>query len=346
MTVGFKTVAVTKRYPLQISRGTSTGSTNLFVTLNQDGHEGLGECAPGTGFDETLAAAAEAELKPLLASFDFERGPAQLWQVLTEAGVDSSAVAAVDIAYWDWLGKRAGLPLWKLFGLSRPTVPSSVTIGINPPETIRERVPEILDRTGAKCLKVKLGNPQGTEADRLSFMTAREAAQPFNVRLRVDANGGWSVDEAVAMTRWLADQGCDYVEQPLEAGQEDALPTVFSQSPLPLFLDESVRTSRDVPGIADRCHGVNLKLMKTGGLTEALRLVATARAHGLQTMIGCMGETSVAIAAGASLGALFDHIDLDSHLNLNPDPATGLGWIEGVVVPSDRPGHGASLSAP
>ena len=145
------------------------------------------------------------------------------------------------------------------------------------------------------------------------------------------------------MIAWLAERGVDYVEQPLAQGQEAELPAVFATRKLPIFLDESVPDSRSVPAIADRCDGVNLKLMKTGGVTDALRLVATARAHGLKTMIGCMSESSVAIAAGASLGALFDYIDLDSHLNLKPDPADGAPIASGIVLPAERPGHGGRL---
>ena len=129
---------------------------------------------------------------------------------------------------------------------------------------------------------------------------------------------------------------------PLDAN--DALPALFPGRPLPIFVDESIRVASDVPGLANCVDGVNLKLMKCGGVTEALRIVATARAHGLGTMIGCMGESSVAIAAGASLGALFDHIDLDSHLNLAPDPAGGITLVDGVVTVPDSPGHGATIT--
>lgn len=343
MTFRFEVVRITKRYPLQISRGTSTGSLNGFVFVGDGRHEGLGECAPGTGFDETLAALAERQLSELFAAGGASAGPWAGSARASEMGVDPSAAAAFDTALWDLLAKRAGLPLHELLGLPMPTVPTSVTIGINPIEVIRERVPEILARTGAKFLKIKLGNPEGIEQDQLSFMAAKDSAAKFGAGLRVDANGGWTVTVAQQMVSWLAEQGCDYVEQPLPAGSEDQLHEVFRNRALPIFLDESVRTSRDVPGIADRCDGVNLKLMKTGGITEALRLVATARAHGLKTMIGCMGETSVAISAGASIGALFDHIDLDSHLNLAPDPAEGTRWSGGVVLPACQSGHGARL---
>ena len=146
------------------------------------------------------------------------------------------------------------------------------------------------------------------------------------------------------MMSWLKDHGCDYVEQPLNSEADDQLPSLFSDRALPIFIDESCCFSSDVARLADCVDGINLKLMKCGGVTEALRIVATARAHGLKTMIGCMGESSVAIAAGASLGALFDHIDLDSHLNLLPDPAQGLELAEGVVKAPEVSGHGAQLT--
>ena len=343
MIVRFETVRVSKRYPLQISRGTSTGSTNLFVTVTDGGHSGVGECAPGTGFDDTLAAVAQSQLQTIVDSGVASLGPVACWQAMSEQEVDRAAMAALDTALWDLIGKKAQMPMFQVLGLGHAVVPTSVTIGINPVPVIQQRVPEILERTQAKGLKIKLGNPEGIEADQESYEAARQAAAPFAVSFRVDANGGWSPRDAEHMMKWLAERQCDYVEQPLPAGNESDLRTVFASRPLPIFLDESIRDSQDVVRFHDLCDGINLKLMKTGGLTEALRLVATARAFSLQTMIGCMGESSVAISAGASIGALFDHIDLDSHLNLDPDPASGTQLIDGVVLPSGRPGHGAEL---
>ena len=126
-------------------------------------------------------------------------------------------------------------------------------------------------------------------------------------------------------------------------GAEEQLPELYRTRPLPIYLDESCRMSADIPGFAHCVDGVNLKLMKCGGITEALRIVATARAFGLGTMIGCMGESSISIAAGASLGELFDFIDLDSHLNLDLDPADGAPFADGITLPADRPGHGGQL---
>ena len=343
LTVSYRLLELQKLYPLTISRGTQTTSENLFVTLSDGAHEGIGELSPAVASAMT-GPRGQAQLEAFLTPERLnDPNPHDLDAQMREAAIDPPARAALDVALWDLLAKQAGMPLHRLLGLPRRAVPTSVTIGINPPDVTRERVAEILRKDGAKCLKVKLGSPEGREHDREHFAAAAEAAAPFGARLRVDANGGWTPEEAIAMIAWLAGRGVDYVEQPLAEGQEAELPAVFAARRLPIFLDESVRDASSVPGVADRCDGVNLKLMKTGGVTEALRLVATARAHGLKTMIGCMSESSVAIAAGASLGALFDHIDLDSHLNLAPDPADGAPMVDGVVLPAERPGHGGRL---
>jgi L-alanine-DL-glutamate epimerase-like enolase superfamily enzyme len=249
----------------------------------------------------------------------------------------------LDVALWDRFGKLCGQPLWRLFGLARESAPTSITVGINPPDVVREQAAEMLQRSACRHLKIKLGSREGIEADQASFLAAAAAASPFHASLRVDANGGWDLADAKRMLPWLAARGADYVEQPLPQGAEDQLPELFGGRPLPIFVDESCSVAADVPRLADRVDGINLKLMKTGGLTEALRLVAVARAHGLKTMVGCMSESSVAISAAACIGSLFDHVDLDSHLNLRQDPAVGAALVNGAVVPADRPGHGAYL---
>ena len=342
-------VELKKLYPLMISRGVSHGSTNLFVEISDGTHVGIGEAAPGAGYDETLAPLAEQQIeflfpdREVVVNGDTDPGPYALNAFCRQHEMASPAIAALDMALWDLRAKQAGVPLYRMLGLSKAMAPTSVTIGINPPEVTRERVPEILARTGAKSLKIKLGSPQGIAFDKEHFEAAREAAASFGPKLRVDANGGWSVSDAKHMIDWLTTRGVDYVEQPLVEGSEGSLADVHYSSTLPIFVDESCRISAQIPRWAANVDGVNLKLMKCGGITEALRIVATARAFGLKTMIGCMGESSVAIAAGAAMGSLFDHIDLDSHLNLNPDPATGLGLVDGVVQLSDAPGHGARL---
>ncbi len=339
--VSFAKIELQKLYPLAISRGTMSSSQNLFVFLTDGKHTGLGELSPATSSPWT-ADRGQAQIEGL-AETGIPENPFDLDQKMRQLRMDPPAMAALDIALWDLIGKRAQMPLYALLGLPNRGVPTSVTIGINPPAVTKERVPDILRRTGAKALKIKLGSPDGIEADKEHFMAAWESSSMFHVKLRVDANGGWTWQDARKMMKWLWERDVDYIEQPLVEGNEDELPLLFERRKLPIFCDESVRTSQDVPPLADRVDGINLKLMKSGGITEALRIVATARAHGLKTMIGCMSESSVAIAAGAAMSALFDHIDLDSHLNLNPDPASGAPIVDGGIVPTDRPGHGAEL---
>ncbi len=341
LTVNFRRIELQKLYPLAISRGTMATSENLFVEVSDGAHTGIGELSPATGSQWT-AERGQAQLSQIFSSVQ-SLPIHDVWQAMKDAEVDPPAMAALDIALWDLLAKQANMPLYRMLGLSKKSAPTSMTIGINPPEVTRERVPDILRRTGAKCLKIKLGSPEGRDHDKEHFMAAAESAAPFDVKLRVDANGGWTVDEAKEMMVWLAERGVDYVEQPLVEGAEGDLPRIFENRPLPIFVDESCRFSQDIPKWAHTVDGVNLKLMKCGGITEAVRIVATARAFGLKTMIGCMSESSIAIAAGAAIGALFDHIDLDSHLNLNPDPTEGAPIVDGIIVPTETPGHGANL---
>ncbi len=345
MKIIFKRFTLTKRHPLTISRGTSAGSENLLVEVEQAGVTGIGEMAPSTGGampeDAEMAEAALQACSERLSGcspWEMQRIE-KLWPPEPRT---YGAHAALDMALYDWQGKRAGVPVWKLLGLDRDAIPlTSVTIGINPPEVVRELAPEILARTGALALKVKLGSPAGIEADQAMFAAAQEAAtRP--VAWRVDANGGWSVEAARKMIRWLAARQVDFVEQPLLRGQEADLPAVHHDSPLPIYADESVYVAADIPPLAADIDGVNLKLMKCGGLREALRIIHTARAHGLKVMMGCMSESSLAITAAAHLSPLADALDLDSHLNLLPDPYLGATWEDGRVLPPDTPGLGVS----
>jgi muconate cycloisomerase len=342
--VDYSHIELKKRYPLRISRGEFASSVNLIVSVSDAEHTGIGECAPDEGEAAGTPDLCQQQLISFLGHYDLDHmSPYQTWHAAREAGVAPCAFAALDIALWDLLAKQAGMPLYRLLGLSPHSVPTSVTIGIVPPEVARERIPEIISRTGAQYLKVKLGSADGIEADKVMFASVSEAASSFNVGIRVDANGGWSLDDARNMLAWLAERGTEYVEQPLPRGGEDELAVLFADRALPIYIDESCHFKNDVARYAGIVDGVNLKLMKCGGITEALAIVATARAHGIKTMIGCMGESSISISAGAAIGSLFDYIDLDSHLNLAPDPAVGAVLVDGTVTPTEAHGHGGSL---
>jgi len=347
MRISCRSIELVKRHPLAISRGTTARTRSLLVRVEQDGVEGWGEAAPvsiGWGSEDADSSARDLQRwAPLLE----DCAPWEMQRV--EARVDSSpggraARAALEMALHDWLGRRTGLPVWRLLGADLDRVPStSLTVGILSPGEAARRARE-LQAAGARCLKIKMGSPKGIAADRAMLAAVRQAVGP-DMALRVDANGGWCVRGCRRMIPWLAEQGVELVEQPLPAGQEARLREIGTDSPVPLFVDESCRTAEDAARLASLVHGVNLKLMKAGGIREGLRLIHTARAHGLRVMIGCMSESSLGISAAAALGAFADFLDLDSHLNLAPDPFCGLRWEEGRVLPSLDPGLGVVPAA-
>lgn len=354
MDIQVQTFTVNKRFPLTISRGTTAQTTNVWVRIEDEDVEGWGEASPFSVGDHQQSAevtVAEVQrIKPVLAAFSpWEQQ--KIEQVLLEAALLSAARAALDMALHDWLGKQVRLPLWRLWGLNRETImPTSVTIGINSPEAARQQVRNWLygqfsESLGVPTLKVKLGSSAGIAADQAMLIAIREEA-PTNARISVDANGGWTLSDAIKMSCWLAEQDVSYVEQPLPRGQEENLPELYDQSPLPIFVDESCFTSTDIPQLADRVHGVNIKLMKCGGLTEAIRMVHTARAYGLQIMFGCYSDSSLANTAAAHLSPLADYVDLDSHLNLIDDPFIGASIQDGRTLPNDLPGLGVECHVP
>jgi L-Ala-D/L-Glu epimerase len=346
MQIRIKTFTVNKRFPLTISRGTTTHTTNVWVRLQHDAIEGWGEASPFSigkhpQTPEVIVAKLQAAVPHLQSFSPFDQQA--IAQICHDLRLPSAACAAIDLALHDWLGKRVGRPLWQLWGLERSRiVPTSVTIGINSPAAARQRMLDWLQVTPIKAVKVKLGSPAGTAADQAMLLAVKEVA-PANAKLSIDANGGWNLEDAIALSYWLADQGITYIEQPLPAGQEQDLPTLYCQSPLPIFVDESCLTSADIPGLSDRVHGINIKLMKSGGLTEALRMVHTAQAHGLQIMLGCYSDSILSNTAAAHLAPFADHLDLDSHLNLIDDPFTGATMQDGCLVPTDLPGLGVGL---
>ncbi|MBI2565899.1 MAG: dipeptide epimerase [Candidatus Schekmanbacteria bacterium] len=334
---------VTKRVALTTSRATTAGSTNLWVRVADEGVEGWGEAVPiylhGGGLNASeLGLALERATRWLACESPWRRDAiaARLLREQTPA----PARAALDIALHDWLGKRLNQPLWRLWGLSAEAMPpTSVTIGIAVPDVARQRARQWLTSTDARLFKVKLGSPEGAAADRALFSAVRNEL-PEGFEMYADANGGWTLPTAVAMVRWLAEQGALFIEQPLPEGDEAQLAVLRSETSLPIFADESCRCSRDVAALAGIVDGVNIKLMKCGGLAEAARMVQVARAHGMRVMLGCFGETSLAISAAAQLAPLVDYADLDSHLNLRDDPFGGVELRDGRLRLQDHPGIG------
>ena len=338
---------VHKRFPLTISRGTTAQTTNVWVTIEHDGIEGWGEASPFSigEYAQTTEAIARSlqKIAPLLKALSpFERQRVE--RLMLEARLPSGACAALDIALHDWAGKWANQPLWQLWGLDRDRiVPTSITIGINPSDVVQQRIKDWLGQLPTlQVLKLKLGSPAGLEADQAMVLAAQNAA-PHITQISIDANGGWNLEQALKMSHWLAAQGITYIEQPLPKGQEGDLLTLYRESPLPIFVDESCFNSYDIPPLADRVHGINIKLMKAGGITEAWRMIHTARACGLKIMFGCYSDSALLNTALAHLSPIADHLDLDSHLNLLDDPFIGASFQNGRVLPLAQPGIGVRL---
>lgn len=312
---------------------------NVWVRLyDGEGNEGWGE-APATPFYGETAETVSAILPRLHGAleraaegdvFALERIEAAL---AASVGRNPAAKVALSAALHDLVGKRLGVPVWKLWGLDPAAAPlSSFTIGIDEPEVMREKVREA---AGYPVLKIKVGTPRDEEVLRM----IREEA-PGKV-LRVDANTGWTAKEALAAIPMLKEYGVEFVEQPLPKGDLEGLRLVRERSPLPIVADESCETAADVAKLVGAVDGVNIKLAKCGSLREALRIVHAARAHGMRVMLGCMVESTLAVAAAVQLAPLVDYVDLDGAALLAEDPFTGPGLEpDGRLRFNDEPGLG------
>lgn len=326
-------VRVARRRAIRISRGVTTHLENVIVEVEEEGVVGMGEAAP-TGYGE--GGVAPEALREAMGAVEGELSAYKPWQVariervLLDAKIPAPARAAINIACWDWLAKRSGLPLYRLLGLEPVLPPTSVTLGINEPKVVEEEARRLMEELRPQVVKVKLGAGDGAEADKERYLSALRAL-PDKVVLRVDANGGWTLSVAQEMLEFLSQHRCEFVEQPLPVEAKEEMRVLFRGRPLPIVLDEPIWRSQDVGSWLDCCDGVNVKLMKCGGISEALRIVHTAKAFGLRLMIGCFAETSLSITAASALGSLFDFIDLDSQLNLQADPFRGVEYKDGFL---------------
>lgn len=341
MKAAFERYEFPLEHPFTIARGTQDTAANVVVRVEDDeGNVGVGGAAPSAHYGET-AATVEAVLPELLAVVERVDDPHDLARIetgLREVVEDNPAArSAVSIACHDLAAKRADLPLYRYWGLDAVnTLDTSFTIGIDDEETMRRKTAEAVE-AGYGTLKVKLG----TSRDEALLSAVRETAP--DATIRVDANEAWTPKEAVHNIEWLADYGVEFVEQPVPAENREGLKYVYERSSLPIAADESCIVASDVPDIADRCDIANLKLMKTGGLREAKRLIHTARAHGLEVMCGCMIESNASIAAACHLAPLLDYADLDGSLLLAEDDFDGVPMPAGHIdlQDVDRAGTGA-----
>ena len=327
-------ITLKTKHPFTIARGGSSDYRVVWARLSDgDGMEGWGEADPSSYYGETAdtVLAALPKIAAFLPDDPFDLEEAE--QRLAEAAPAQSgaARAALSAALHDLVGKRLGQPLWRLWGLSPGRAPvSSFTIGLDTPERMRAKVAEAAPYP---VLKIKLG----TDRDEAILTTIREAT---NKPLRVDANAGWSRERAQEMLPVLKAHGVEFLEQPLAPDDIEGLAALRRRSVLPIVVDESCITARDIPRVAGAVDGINIKLAKCGSLREALRMIATARAHGLLVMVGCMIETSLGITAAAHFTPLVDAADLDGAALTANDPFVGASIDGGRIALPDLPGLG------
>ena len=311
-----------------ISRGSENEADVVQVEVEHDGVSGFGEAAPIARYDESAASALA-----WLAGVELGDDPFALDEIAGRLPPgEQAARAAVDHALHDLQGKLTGLPVYRLLGLRRGGPPTSWTIWLGDPDDMARRTERVAAR-GFKRLKLKLGGRDGLDAERVRAVQA-----VTDLPLQCDVNEAWSLDEALD---YLPRVKLQYCEQPLAAGDPDG-PELKRRSPVPIYVDEDCHVLADVAACAERAHGINIKLAKSGGIREAVRMVHAARALGLGVMLGCMVESGLGIAPGAHIASLMDHVDLDGNLLLAHDPWPGVTFTGGVQLPSDAPGMGVA----
>lgn len=333
LTLTSEVIALRTRHPFTIARGGSSDYRVVWVRLRDAaGLEGWGEADPSSYYGETadtvLAALRSLEAHLPDDPFDLEQAEARFARV---APSDRAARAALSAALHDLVGKRLDQPVWRLWGLDPTRAPlSSFTIGLDTPERMQLKVAEAAPYP---ILKIKLG----TDRDEAILRTIRDATDK---PVRVDANGGWTRERAMAMLPVLREFGVEFLEQPLPPGDLDGTAMLRRQGVLPVVVDESCLVATDIPRVAAAADGINIKLAKCGSLREALRMIATARAHGMLVMMGCMIESSLGITAAAQLAPLLDAADLDGAALTANDPFVGATIDRGQIGLPAAPGLG------
>ncbi len=342
MQLTFEPLELRTRHAFNIAREVAPPARyDVWVRVSDgEGNEGWGE-APATPYygetAETVAAvlprlAIALESASMGDVFALERMEAA---VAHSVGRNPAARVAISAALHDLMGKRLGLPVWRLWGLDPSAAPvSSFTIGIDDLAVMRDKVHEA---AAYPILKIKVGTPRDAE---ILAMIREEAPDRI---IRVDANTGWTAKQAIAALPMLQEFGVEFIEQPLPPGDEEGNRILRDRSPLPVIADESCRTLADIPRLVGAFDGINIKLAKCGSLREAVRMVHCARAHGLSVMLGCMVESTLGVAAAVQLAPLVDYVDLDGAALLANDPFTGPGLEpDGTMRFNAEPGLGVT----
>lgn len=348
------------KHPFGISRGTITHAKNVLVMLAFDDIVSYGEAAPSDYYGEDQNSVIEflqafKKHKPLeeyLTNIQKLKEDLNNFTYGIYSGPSQSAKAALEMAFWDLIGKINNKSLYQFFFQNDPFLkngdsykdipPTSFTIGLDNLLIIETKTKEAL-KQGYKILKIKLG--LGFEEDLNILKLVNNLTKDHPCTLRIDANGGWSLETTKKMLDYLSKSKykIELLEQPLPKGQIYLLSQISKDSPVPIFVDEDCHVISDIEKLAGKVHGVNIKLMKSGSILEAFNMINLAKSYNLKVMLGCMIESSCAISAIAQFSPIADYVDLDGHLLLEHDPFSGL-LLEGCkVLPSFDLGLGVSF---
>ena len=320
-------LAIELGHPFAIARSTSVRVETAIFRLAWRGLVGLGEVAPSERYHESV----ESVIAHFAASPPEGDDPYRVEELL--AGHPPAARCGLDAALHDLIGKDVGRPLWRMLGLDPERTPvTSFTIGLDTVDTMVAKTREAGDHP---ILKIKLGAGHGIE-------TIEAIRSVYRGTLRIDANEAWEPDEAVRILGELAKFDVEFCEQPIPAGAPERLRYVHERSPIPIVTDEDSREAADLPALRGCTSGVNIKLVKCGGIRGALAMIATARALGLKIMLGCMVESAILTTAAAHLTPLVDWADLDGPFLTRNDPFTGITYDRGKIVLPTAPGLGVS----
>ena len=315
-----------------IARDATDHADVLHVSLTHEGVTGVGEAAPIERYGESVESARVFVEEHAALIGDDPFALEDIGERLAAAPREQAAKAAIDGALHDLQGKLLGVPVFRLLGLPRSGPPTSWTVWLGDPDDMARRA----ERAAAtyRRLKLKLGGGDGLDVERV-----RAVRRATDLPLMVDVNEWWSLDEALESLPQLAELGVEYCEQPLRAGDEGGR-LLKERSPIPIYVDEDCHTLADLLACSEVAHGINIKLAKSGGIREGIRMAHAARALRMGVMVGCMLESGLGIAAGCCVTPLCDHVDLDGNLLLRSDPYPGVTLVDGVQVPALAPGLG------
>ena len=335
MKVSYKTFNLPFKYPFTISKGTKTHQPTFIVELEYFGIKGYGE-APSISYYNIPVEKMIKDLerkRMFVEKFSFT-DPERYWHYLHHLfPMNSFLVCALDMAGWDLYGKLKRKQLHDLWNLDTAKAPlTDYTIGI---DTIEIMVKKMEEKPWP-VYKIKVG----TEGDIEMVAALRNRS---NAIFRVDANAGWTLEQALHKIPLLKDLGVEFVEQPLAKDDWDGMKVLFEKSPLPLFADESCVAEADVLKCENHFHGVNIKLTKCSGITPARRMIKQARDLNMQVMVGCMNESAVGTAAIAQLAPMLDYVDMDGPLLLAEDTARGVTFEDGKIIYNQGPGIGIEI---